>query len=393
MKYLYIPKRKSIIVFLVFLVASFFLNLLLLLTNLSMVDHNFDMIIFAYTYLPILYSILFCMLFSYLIHETEMLIEKTNNKFISTLFRILILIEICSGILIIFIATYIYEFSLAKVSTIIFKIIPFENLISNEYISDITLLWSSVFLITPIACSIIMFVAAKRQSKIKNSNISYYNQIETTNQTLGYDYTECDFYQQVKIPYQSLMQTDGTRGEFEVYHMLRTSDMADSKYIFNREVPKNDGLTTELDLILIHNKGIFVIENKHYTTRVFGKATDYDLTIIDHKGKKTSIYNPIKQNENHVSSLKDFLKINGLYESESSTPIYSIVVFTAENDDHTDNIISGISVEGTNTKVCTSPNVYNVIQQIINNSNSQTNIDTDAINDILLKLPIRKKYS
>ena len=108
---------------------------------------------------------------------------------------------------------------------------------------------------------------------------------------------------------------------------------------------------------------------------------------------RKSVYNPIKQNENHVVALKEFLKSKDLYIDDETTPIYSIVVFTAEGYDRTDNIISGISTIGTETKVCTSQNVYHVINQLITNPSSTAEINVSKTNELLLSLPIRRKYS
>ena len=93
------------------------------------------------------------------------------------------------------------------------------------------------------------------------------------------------------------------------------------------------------------------------------------------------------------SILKDFLKQKDLYIDDKITPIYSIVVFTAEGTDKTDNIISGISTVGTETKVCTSQNLYQIVSQLIPDTDVSSCVNVLKINDILLELPVRKKHS
>ena len=164
----------------------------------------------------------------------------------------------------------------------------------------------------------------------------------------------------------------------------------EAEYIFNREIPKDNGLFTELDLIILHKNGIIVLENKHYSTRIYGKATDYDLTIIDHTGQKISIYNPIRQNEQHVAALTKYLQEKNLYINDIVTPIYSVVVFTSINN-RSDDIISGIDPTGTKTTICTSENLYFIIQNLLLKNTVNTNIDILKIKEVLTPLSIRQK--
>ncbi len=392
MKYIYVPKLKNIIFFSILIVVCASLNLPFFLMQKSIVEYNFDTLLMLHIALPIVYGTIFCMLFSYFFLTLETVISNFKNSLQLKLLNLLSTLEICIGSFVLFLSLPLCNVQIQGLS----KMIYFKSLVTNEDITDVYRYWVYILSFSLISCSVIMFFAAARQMRIKKA-INFRNkenQKKTEiNQFLGFDYENCDFYQQVNIPYLSLQQTDGTRGEFEVYHMLRKSGLTNVKYVFNREIPKGDGLNTELDLIVIHEKGIFVVENKHYTTRVYGNALDHDLTIIDHRGNKRSIYNPIKQNENHVIALKEHLKTSGLYIDDEITPIYSIVVFTAEGDDKTDDIISGISTIGTETSVCTSQNVYHIINQLIVSSNPLANINVLKINEVLLKLPIRKKYS
>ena len=396
MKYIHIPKTKNIIFFTILIILSASLNFPFFLMQKSVIAYNLDILLILHMLLPVIYGVIVCMLFSYLLLTLETIISNFKSNLQLKVLTLLGVVEICAGILIILLAVYRGDGQTEKIINFLNETLYFESLITNEDITSVFLYWIYIHLFSLIASSVILFSAAARQSKIKKRiRLNHKeNQLRTEiNQFLGFDYENCDFYQQVNIPYQSLLQTDGTRGEFEVYHMLRKSALTNAKYIFNREIPKTDGLNTELDLIVIHEKGIFVVENKHYTTRIYGNALDHDLTIIDHSGNKKSIYNPIKQNENHVVALKEFLKLKDLYINDELTPIYSIVVFTAEGNDRTDNIISGISTAGTETKVCTSQNVYHIINQLISSSDSMADVNVSKINEILLNLPIRKKYS
>lgn len=70
---------------------------------------------------------------------------------------------------------------------------------------------------------------------------------------------------------------------------------------------KSGTSTTEIDAVMIHTKGIFVIENKNYTGKIYGTEADYQWTQVQWQdGKRMSryFYNPIRQNEHHIRCLQ-----------------------------------------------------------------------------------------
>ena len=90
--------------------------------------------------------------------------------------------------------------------------------------------------------------------------------------------------------------------------------------------PKSDETTfTEIDLILLHESGIYVIESKNFSGRIFGSEGDRNWTqSLPGRGKKRtySFYNPIRQNKGHLNWLKKYLDLG------SGVPCYSVVVFS-----------------------------------------------------------------
>lgn len=90
--------------------------------------------------------------------------------------------------------------------------------------------------------------------------------------------------------------------------------------------PKSDETTfTEIDLILLHESGIYVIESKNFSGRIFGSEGDRNWTqSLPGRGKKRtySFYNPIRQNKGHLNCLKKYLDLG------SGVPCYSVVVFS-----------------------------------------------------------------
>lgn len=70
--------------------------------------------------------------------------------------------------------------------------------------------------------------------------------------------------------------------------------------------------------------------------------------------------------------------------------IYSVVVFTSINN-RSDDIISGIDPTGTKTTICTSENLYFIIQNLLLKNTVNTNIDILKIKEVLTPLSIRQK--
>lgn len=96
------------------------------------------------------------------------------------------------------------------------------------------------------------------------------------------------------------------------------------KTLQNIYVPLNNGKTTEIDLLYITQKGLFVIESKNYSGYIFGDENNRNWTSTLSAGKrgveKHQFYNPIWQNNAHISALKQYLGMN--------LPTFSLIVFS-----------------------------------------------------------------
>ena len=73
-------------------------------------------------------------------------------------------------------------------------------------------------------------------------------------------------------------------------------------------VPKGDG-TAEIDLVMVHEKGIFVFESKNYNGVISGSMDALNWVHIHPNRKRYPFYNPIRQNRNHIRALSRYLKI------------------------------------------------------------------------------------
>lgn len=83
--------------------------------------------------------------------------------------------------------------------------------------------------------------------------------------------------------------------------------------------------TSQIDLLLIGVKGIYVVEVKLYPdARIYGDGKKKQWYYYK-GGKKYDIYSPIMQNRNHIKYLKEFLKDFG------DVPCFSIVAMLCKD--------------------------------------------------------------
>lgn len=143
---------------------------------------------------------------------------------------------------------------------------------------------------------------------------------------LYYDhkYKKTSYYQCTGKPYLFVLNNSGRYGEYLAYKKLERLEDHGAKFLFNLYIPKANGETTEIDMIMICSKGVFVFESKNYSGWIFGseKQVNWYQTLPTGKGKshKETFYNPIMQNQSHVKHLYEFIK--------GMAPIYSVVVFS-----------------------------------------------------------------
>ena len=88
----------------------------------------------------------------------------------------------------------------------------------------------------------------------------------------------------------------------------------------NIYVPKDNGETSEIDLLYITQKGIFVFESKNYSGWIFGDEKSQKWTMMLTNKEKHSFYNPIKQNQTHIKWLRSYIG--------EEIPLFSIIVFS-----------------------------------------------------------------
>jgi len=125
------------------------------------------------------------------------------------------------------------------------------------------------------------------------------------------EYKKSSYYQVTHHSFIATRLNIGRNGEYLTYKCLKRYEAEGAKFLFNVYVPKANGETSEIDVMMIHHKGIFVLESKNYSGWIFGNETKkmWTQTLPAGRGRsrKESFYNPIMQNQSHIKHLKEFL--------------------------------------------------------------------------------------
>ena len=138
------------------------------------------------------------------------------------------------------------------------------------------------------------------------------------------DYKKTAYYRATKLSLHKLKCDRGKYGEYLIYKRLKNLELRGARFLFNAYIPKADGNTSEIDVLMICSKGIFVFESKNYKGWIFGSESQKNwyqtLPMGRHQSQKESFYNPIMQNQSHVLHLKAVIG--------DHLPIWSMVVFS-----------------------------------------------------------------
>ena len=101
----------------------------------------------------------------------------------------------------------------------------------------------------------------------------------------------------------------GLYGEYKTFIALRK--LPGHKVILtNLYIPRRNGSTTEIDLIMINEKGIYVFESKNFSGWIYGDETKKNWTQTFSNQKKIKFFNPIWQNNVHMNALKEVLDLH-----------------------------------------------------------------------------------
>lgn len=114
----------------------------------------------------------------------------------------------------------------------------------------------------------------------------------------------------------------GYEGEMDTYFCLRKI-RGYKKILHQVYIPNINGIASEIDFVVIHERGILVVENKNYGGCIYGKEEDFYWTQVLEKGRRRKFYNPVRQNQSHIRHLK---RLMSDYES-LQIPYVSVITF------------------------------------------------------------------
>ncbi len=119
-----------------------------------------------------------------------------------------------------------------------------------------------------------------------------------------------------------LTPSRGKQGENSVARILKKLPKQEY-YVVNDVILPTPYGSSQIDHIVVSPYGIFVIETKNYSGRIYGSEhSEYWTKNV--YGHKYDFYNPILQNTGHITALRKNLK------DYRSLPLFSIVAFSRQ---------------------------------------------------------------
>ena len=137
-------------------------------------------------------------------------------------------------------------------------------------------------------------------------------------------YKNSNYCRETKNSFLSVYFDKGRSGEYKISQYLSCFQSMGCKFLFNVYLPRDNGKTSEIDVIMFHPKGLFVIESKNYSGWIFGneksKQWTQTLPVGRRRCHKERFYNPIMQNSTHIRAIRKHI--------DDTVPIYSVIAFS-----------------------------------------------------------------
>ena len=125
-------------------------------------------------------------------------------------------------------------------------------------------------------------------------------------------------------------------------------------------IKKDNDKFSQIDLVLVTSEGIIVFEVKDYSGWIFGSGNNTNWTkVLSYGKRKYKFYNPIKQNNNHITELSKTLK------QFDDIPFFSLIVFFGDCE------LKEINYVPKGTYLVKSHRVFEVLN-LIKNENEPT---------------------
>jgi len=165
-------------------------------------------------------------------------------------------------------------------------------------------------------------------------------------------------------------QLKGIAGESIIQLLLNSPQLGYRKILKNIYVPYGNQ-TTEIDVVMIHETGIYVIESKNYSGWIFGNENQKQWTQMLNSYTKKRFYNPVWQNRKHIRALSNYTNID-------KSKIKSYIVFSDRCE---------LKAVPPNTSECIITKIDLFLYAIYNDINNRKKIFTvEEVNQIEEKL-------
>lgn len=147
------------------------------------------------------------------------------------------------------------------------------------------------------------------------------------------------------------------------------------KILRNVYLPKDNGETSEVDVIFITHKGIFVFESKNYSGWIFGDERSKYWTAMLPNKIKNQFYNPVMQNRTHLKWMKEFVG--------EDIPLFSIIVFSERCE------LKKVTIYSDDVKVIKRDRTYATVRDFWDESPDM--VSDERIEELYAKLKERTK--
>jgi len=101
----------------------------------------------------------------------------------------------------------------------------------------------------------------------------------------------------------------GHFGEYLTEYAINNNNLQGYLKTINNLYIPHKGKSTEIDVLMIHEKGLFVFESKNYSGWIFGSVDQQKWTQCFPNKEKHQFYNPILQNRTHINAIAVYLNL------------------------------------------------------------------------------------
>lgn len=125
------------------------------------------------------------------------------------------------------------------------------------------------------------------------------------------NYNKSNYKKETNKNYLSVRGDKGVYGEYLTFNELEKIN-GYKQILVNIYIPKENKAneTTEIDVLMVHETGIYVFESKNYSGWIFGDDNNQYWTQTFPNGRKERFFNPVLQNKGHLKHLSALLKMD-----------------------------------------------------------------------------------